>query len=71
MIAALLAGFMFAILAVPLGAETAPPSRAGHGFGPVYDAAHEITVTGTIQKVVTKKVRLVRRASSILTWEFS
>jgi hypothetical protein len=57
MIAGLLAGLMFAILAVPLGAETAPPSRVGHGFGPAYDAAHEITVAGTIQKVVTKNVK--------------
>jgi|SRR5580698_6431231 len=57
MMAGLLAGLMFAVLAVPLGAETAPPSRVGLGFGPVYDAAHEITVTGTIQKVVTKHVK--------------
>jgi hypothetical protein len=57
MIAGLLAGLMFAIVAVPLGAETVPPSRVGRGFGPVYDAAHEITVTGTIQKVVTKHVK--------------
>jgi len=57
MIAGVLAGLMFAIVAVPLGAETVPPSRVGRGFGPVYDAAHEITVTGTIQKVITKNVR--------------
>jgi hypothetical protein len=55
-VAGLLAGLMFAVLAVPLGAETAPPSRVGHGFGPFYDAAHEITITGTIQEVVTKHV---------------
>jgi hypothetical protein len=57
MVAGMLAGLMFAIVAIPLGAETAPPSRVERGFGPVYDAAHEITVTGTIQKVVTKHVK--------------
>jgi hypothetical protein len=54
LIAGLLSGLLFAILAVPLGAQPASESRLGRGFGPVYDAAHETTVNGTIQKVVTK-----------------
>jgi len=56
MIAGLLAGLVFAILAVPLGAQAAPEPRAARGFGPVYDAAHEITLNGTIQEVVTRHV---------------
>lgn len=54
MIAGLLTGLLFAILAVPLGAQTAPESRAGRGFGPAYDAAHETILHGTIREVVTK-----------------
>ena len=53
-IAGLLTGLLFAILAVPLGAQPAPESRVGHGFGPLYDAAHETTLHWTIQEVVTK-----------------
>jgi hypothetical protein len=56
MIAGLLPGLMFAILAVPLGAQPASETRVGQGFGPVYDAAHEITLNGTIQQVVTERV---------------
>src|SRR5271163_4495279 len=54
MTAGLLAGLLFAILAVPLGAQPASGTRVGHGFGVVYDAAHEITLTGTVQEVVTR-----------------
>jgi xanthosine utilization system XapX-like protein len=54
-IAGLLTGLLFAILAIPLAATTAPESR-GRGFGPAYDAAHETTLNGTIQEVVTKRV---------------
>jgi hypothetical protein len=50
----LLTGLLFALLAAPLAAQQAPESRAGRGFGPVYDMAHETTLTGTIQEVVTK-----------------
>ena len=32
----------------------APESRAGQGFGPAYDLAHETTLAGTIQGVVTR-----------------
>lgn len=56
MIAGLLAGLLLAIPAVPLGAQSAPKSRAARGFGPAYDAAHEITLQGTIQEVVTRRV---------------
>jgi len=52
--AGLLAGLLFAILAVPLVAQPASETRVGHGFGVVYDAAHEITLTGTVQQVVTR-----------------
>ena len=44
MIAGLLTGLLFAISAVPLGAQPASESRPGHGFGPVYAAAHEVTI---------------------------
>lgn len=49
----LLASLLVAILAVPLGAQTAAESRPGSGFGPSYDAAHEIVLEGTIQEIVT------------------
>jgi hypothetical protein len=54
MIAGLLAGLLFASLAVSLGAQPASETHVGHGFGLVYDAAHEITLNGDIQRVVTK-----------------
>jgi len=54
-LAGLLTGLLFAVaLALPAGAQAAPKSHAGRGFGPVYDAAHETTVIGTVQEVVTK-----------------
>jgi hypothetical protein len=56
MIAGLLAGLLFAILAVPLRAQPASETRVGHGFGVPYDAAHEITLTGTVQEVVTRRM---------------
>jgi len=54
--AGLLAGLLVAAIAVtvPMGAHAASESRPGRGFGPVYDAAHEVTLEGTIQEVVTK-----------------
>ena len=54
MTAGLLTALLFAILSVPLGATTAPDSRVGQGLGPAYDAAHETTLNGTIQEVVTR-----------------
>src|SRR5580658_2413542 len=55
-IAVLLSGLLFAILAVPLPAQPAPESRSPRGFGPFYDAAHEVTLHGDIQQVVTRRV---------------
>ncbi|HUO26486.1 MAG TPA: hypothetical protein VMU61_12525 [Candidatus Aquilonibacter sp.] len=49
-----LTGLLFSILVVPLGAATAPKTTPVGGFGPFYDAAHETTLTGTIQEVVTR-----------------
>ena len=56
MIAGVLTALLFAIVAVPLGAQPASESRPGRGFGPVYDTAHETTLNGTIREVVTKHV---------------
>jgi hypothetical protein len=55
-IAGPLAGLLFAVLAVPLGAQPASETPVGQGFGVVYDAAHEITLTGTVQEVVTRRM---------------
>jgi len=55
MIAGLLCGLLFATVAVPLGAQPASETRPASGFGPAYNAAHEITLNGTIQQVVTKR----------------
>jgi hypothetical protein len=57
LIAGLLTCLLFAILAVPLGAQPAPDSRTSRVVVPAYDAAHEITLNGSIQKVVTKHVK--------------
>ena|SRR5271156_4207167 len=54
MIAGLLCGLLFATAAVPLGAQPASETRPAGGFGPAYNPAHEITLSGTIQQVVTK-----------------
>lgn len=54
LIAGLLSGLLFATMAVSLDAHAASVARPGHGFGPVYDAAHETTFEGTIQEVVLK-----------------
>ena len=54
MIAGLLSGLLFAILAVPLVAQPATEVHPGQGIGPVYDAAHEVTLNGIIQQIVTK-----------------
>jgi hypothetical protein len=45
----------FATFAFSLDTETAP-AQAGRGFAAPYDAAHEITLTGNVQEVVTKHV---------------
>lgn len=54
LIAGLIIGLLFAISAVPLGAQPASETHPGHGFGPVYNAAHEITISGTVLEIVTK-----------------
>lgn len=53
-VARLLIGLLFAISSVSLDAQVASESRAGHGFGPAYDAAQETTLIGTIQELVIK-----------------
>jgi len=54
LIAGLTSVLLVAILAVPLGAQPASETRAGHGIGPVYDAAHEVTLNSAIDQVITK-----------------
>jgi hypothetical protein len=44
----LLAGLLFAILAIPLGAETAPKPR------PYYDVTKEVTLNGTVSSVLKR-----------------
>jgi Flp pilus assembly protein CpaB len=56
-IAGLLSGLLFAILAIPLVAQPATEVHPGLGIGPVYDAAHEVTLNGIIQTVVTKHTK--------------
>ncbi len=48
MIAGLLSGLLFAILAVPLGAQPAPKAQ------PYYDIAKEVTLNGTVSTVLRK-----------------
>jgi hypothetical protein len=55
MIAAL-STMVLAIAAIPVAAQPATESSAQHGFGVIYDRAHEITINGSIQKVVLKSV---------------
>jgi len=55
-IAGPLAGLLFAILAVPLVAQPASEARVAQGFGVTYDRAHEITLNGDVQQVVTRHV---------------
>jgi len=49
LIAGLLASLLFATIAVPLGAQPVPETRR-----PYYDITKEVTVVGTVSKVVTK-----------------
>ena len=56
LIAGLLTGLLFAILAVPLSAQSVGQSHARHPLTFGYDKAHEITLTGTISKVVSQRV---------------
>ncbi len=52
--ARLMIGLLLAVSSAPLGAQQVSESHIERGFGPVYDAAHETTLTGTIQDVVTE-----------------
>ena len=52
-IVGLLTGLLLAMAAVPLSAQERE-SHPGRGFNAPYDAAHEITVNGTVQEVVTR-----------------
>jgi len=54
--AGLLAGLLFAILTVPLGAQTARENSAGHPWLQEYNKASEITVDATVQEVVTHHI---------------
>jgi hypothetical protein len=53
-IAGLLTGMLFAVMTLPLSAQTAADSRAQHPFVPAYDKAHEITLNGMVHEIVTK-----------------
>jgi hypothetical protein len=55
-IAGLLTGLLFTIVTIQPIAQTAADSRAQHPLIPSYDKAHEITLNGTVQEVVTKRV---------------
>lgn len=50
------AALCLAIIAIPLGAQPTHLFQAGRGFGPGYDAAHEITLNGTVQEVLTRHI---------------
>src|ERR1700730_6796047 len=54
LVAWLFVGLISASFTRPSIAETLPQARPERGLGPNYDAAHESTLTGTIQEVVTK-----------------
>ncbi len=56
MIARLLTGLLFTIVTIQPIAQTATESCAQRPSIPSYDKAHEITVNGTVQEVVTKRV---------------
>jgi len=53
---AMLFAASFATFAFSLDTEAPPASQASRGFAAPYDAAHEITLTGNVQEVVTKHV---------------
>jgi len=57
LVVGLLCGLLFATIVLPLGAQPASATRPGRGFGPAYDAAHEITLNGTVQQVITKHTK--------------
>lgn|GEM_PF-1932012 len=56
LIPALLIGLLFASLTVFAQAQTPSAAAGEEHFDPAYDAAHEISIDGTIQKVITQHV---------------
>ena len=56
MIAGLLTGLLLAVVPIQPSAQTAADSRTQQPVRLGYDKAHEITVKGTVQEVVTKRV---------------
>jgi hypothetical protein len=63
MMASLLIALLFAIHAV---AQSVPASMPAQGFGPVYDAAHEITLNGNIHEVVIRQLPGSPRGTHVL-----
>jgi hypothetical protein len=55
-IAGLLTGMLFAVVTLQPSAQTGADSRPQRPLISGYDKAHEITVNGTVQEVVTKHV---------------
>ena len=49
-------GLSLTILAIPTRAQVTSESQVGRGFGPVYESAHENTLIGTVQELVTEHV---------------
>jgi hypothetical protein len=58
LIAGLLSGLLFAILAVPLGAQPVPKAE------PYYDISREVTLKGTVSSVVSKGAHLMFKTTS-------
>jgi hypothetical protein len=52
---ALLPVVLVALFAVPAGAQAADASAPARGPVPMYNNAHEITINGSVQQVVTKR----------------
>ena len=49
-------GLSLTILAIPTRAQVTSESQVGRGFGPVYESAHETTLIGAVQELVTEHV---------------
>ena len=58
LVAGLLSGLLFAILAIPLGAQPVPKAQ------PYYDIAKEVTLKGTVSSVVSKSAHLMLATTS-------
>ncbi len=54
-LAGLLPAVLLVLSAVPARAQAAAATSPSRGPIPVYDAAHETTINGTVQQVVTKR----------------